>query len=130
MNYYKIHINDSEVVNCYLEGSFYQVDHRFLAAIAHEVNEGPYAKLTVYLDIDLKDIIKIEPGFTFLNTVEYMPWMEQFVIENKLATPVKYNNKTIICQSGFNQYPLYKFDIDKVFDNDLELKELYLSNFK
>ena len=63
----------------------------------------PFARLTVNLG-------RQNNGYAYVDT-NNCPWAEDFIKENGLG---EFTGK--ICRSGFCEYPLYKFNMEKIGD--------------
>ena len=75
-----------------------------LAVMAMEPNGECFAVLTV----NIEDFPTKDSSYAFVDT-NNNPWAEQFLVENKIATPVGFS-----IPSGYCMYPLYKFDLSKI----------------
>lgn len=64
-------------------------------------NEGPFANITVNIDP-----LPLNQAAVNTNT---NPWVEDFIVENKLGF---YTGKKL--KSGFCEYPIYEFDLDLI----------------
>lgn len=77
---------------------------RSLCVKAYTVDNIPFATLTVNL---------VSPSQSFSRAyvdANNCPWIEQFLVSNGIATPVK----NIQARSGYVLYPLYDFDLTKL----------------
>lgn len=77
------------------------VDNGNLTVCLDDPMEGPYATITVNLG-------RLNDGFAYVDT-NNCPWAVKFLEENGLA---EFTGKT--CRSGFCEYPLYKFNMEKI----------------
>lgn len=73
--------------------------------------EGPFATLTVNLG-------KLDRGYAYIDT-NNCPWAEEFIAENGLGEPTGLTR-----QSGFCEYPLYVFDMNKLEEANNERSNL------
>lgn len=72
-------------------------------AIEMITNDGePFSSLTVNLDF-------LMPGYAFIDTNNNPDNIEEIIKKTGIATPTG-----TVKQSGFCQYPLYEFDMDKL----------------
>lgn len=77
---------------------------RSLCVKAFTDDNIPFATLTTNL---------VSPSQSFSRAyvdVNNCPWIEQFLVSNDIATPVK----NITAKSGYVVYPLYDFDLSKL----------------
>lgn len=80
------------------------VNNNNLAVIVYETDDEyyPFAFLTINTDVKLPKNM----AFVDINNCE---WAEEFIKDNELGEPANYYNT-----SGYVDYPLYKFDLEKV----------------
>lgn len=83
---------------------------RTLCVQAYDKDGLPFATLTVNLCSKSQSF-----NAAFVDT-NNCPWVEQFLVLNKLATRVG----NVTAKSGYCSYPLYKFDLTKLFKTEPE----------
>lgn len=71
-------------------------------AVQADCDEGPFATITVNLGHFLQG-----KDYAYVDT-NNCPWAEEFLTSNGLAEPTGIHH-----QSGWCEYPLYKFNIEK-----------------
>jgi len=86
-----------------------------------EIEDGEvidnYAMLTVNID----DSDELEDGLAFVDT-NNCEWAEDFIIDNKLGKPIGRFG-----QSGFCKHPLYKFNMNKLNEEEWEITPLFFT---
>lgn len=89
-----------------IKASSYAVDGTLALMLIDNEDFSPFAVLTVNLQDDL-----VFGNYAYVDT-NNCPWAEEFIKENKLGVPTG-----LVGFGGYCEYPLYKFDMDKVTSN-------------
>ena len=107
MKYYEVN-SYGKTYKVRIEYGLYEYGNTMALSLIAESGE-PFCNLTV----NLADSVAWADDRTAFVDTNNCPWAEEFIRENDLGYPVGYT-----AQSGFCEYPLYRFDLKKICEKD------------